>query len=291
MNSLLLKIKTTATKEIKEIRDTKEELANALRIAIGYDRGVIQFARACRMTETEMLVKLLDKNICELPDRKILRKIASASEGRITHTYLYDICGYSESDLEEDKSWANWKPMRGEIYYADLGVNQDREQNGVRPVLVISNDVGNMNGDIVVVLPITSKRKFSPKIHVFIGQEYGLDKDSYALSEQIRCISKRRFFYNSDPWKLSKLSNRKMQEVQNALEIELGFDSVSFDENKAFKMIEHIEILKNINNKTDNLIDMISNKMDEFINYCSKYYRNYKVVMDEYQRLNKYICA
>lgn len=269
--------------------EVRKQLSDAMKIIIGYN-SIAQFAQKCRIPNIRMITDLLEGNINELPDRKLLRKLAAASEGRVTHTYLYYICGYSENDSEEDRSWAEWVPKRGEIYYCDLGHNLDCEQSGIRPVIIIQNDVGNQHSPSVVVIPCTSKKKFSPKIHVHIGTEYGMKEDTYALVEQIRCVSKRRFFFNSVPWRISTLPEEKMEEIQNALEFELGFEPLAFDEEKAFRMVEHLKALKyNIQNKkSHDLIEIFNEKFMDLSRYCKKHRKNYKYI---FGKTKDFACA
>lgn len=83
---------------------------------------------------------------------------------------------------------------RGDIYYADLSPVIGSEQGGVRPVLVIQNDVGNKYSPTVIVAAITSQiNKAKMPTHIEISaDEYGLNKDSVILLEQIRTIDKKR---------------------------------------------------------------------------------------------------
>lgn len=83
---------------------------------------------------------------------------------------------------------------RGDIFYADLSPVVGSEQGGVRPVLVIQNDVGNKYSPTVIVAAITSQiNKAKLPTHIEIaGDEYGLSKDSVVLMEQIRTIDKKR---------------------------------------------------------------------------------------------------
>lgn len=83
---------------------------------------------------------------------------------------------------------------RGDIFYADLSPVVGSEQGGVRPVLVIQNDVGNKYSPTVIVAAITSQiNKAKLPTHIEIpGSEHGLMKDSVILLEQIRTIDKRR---------------------------------------------------------------------------------------------------
>ncbi|TCO73154.1 type II toxin-antitoxin system PemK/MazF family toxin [Marinisporobacter balticus] len=83
---------------------------------------------------------------------------------------------------------------RGDIFYADLSPVVGSEQGGVRPVLVVQNDIGNKYSPTVIVAAITSQiNKAKLPTHLEISaSEYGLTKDSVVLLEQIRTIDKKR---------------------------------------------------------------------------------------------------
>ena len=88
----------------------------------------------------------------------------------------------------------NSKIRRGDIYYADLSPVVGSEQGGLRPVLIIQNNIGNRFSPTVIIAAITSKIS-KPKIqtHVAVSKsKNGLEKDSVVLLEQIRTIDKRR---------------------------------------------------------------------------------------------------
>ena len=109
---------------------------------------------------------------------------------------------------------------RGEIYYADLSPVVGSEQGGIRPVLVIQNDVGNKYSPTVIVSAITSQlSKAKLPTHIDLSAEkYNLPKNSVALLEQIRTLDKRRL-----KEKVTTLSADKMREVNKAILISLGF--------------------------------------------------------------------
>ncbi len=109
---------------------------------------------------------------------------------------------------------------RGEMYYADLSPVIGSEQGGVRPVLVVQNDVGNKYSPTVIAAAITSKLdKARLPTHIELGAvEYGLMKNSVILLEQIRTIDKRRL-----KERIGALPPSKMQLVDDALLISLGF--------------------------------------------------------------------
>ena len=85
------------------------------------------------------------------------------------------------------------KVKRGDIFYADLSPVGGSEQGGVRPVLVVQNDVGNKYSPTVIIAAITSQmNKVKLPTHVEVSAEFGLPKNSVVLLEQIRTIDKKR---------------------------------------------------------------------------------------------------
>ena len=83
---------------------------------------------------------------------------------------------------------------RGDIYYADLSPVVGSEQGGIRPVLIVQNDIGNKFSPTVIAAAITSQRdKTKLPTHIQLhADETGLAKDSIVLLEQIRTLDKRR---------------------------------------------------------------------------------------------------
>lgn len=108
---------------------------------------------------------------------------------------------------------------RGDIYYADLSPVVGSEQGGIRPVLIIQNDIGNKYSPTVIATAITSQiNKSKMPTHIEIdANEYGLSKDSVVLAEQIRTIDKRRL-----KEKIGHLDDELMSRVNEALEISFG---------------------------------------------------------------------
>lgn len=108
---------------------------------------------------------------------------------------------------------------RGDIFYADLSPVIGSEQGGLRPVLIIQNDVGNKYSPTVIAAAITSKTgkaKLPTHIDIF-AEGTGLLKDSVILLEQIRTLDKRRL-----KEKTGHLSPAKMSEVDNAIAVSLS---------------------------------------------------------------------
>ena len=109
---------------------------------------------------------------------------------------------------------------RGELYYADLSPVVGSEQGGIRPVLVVQNDVGNKYSPTVIAAAVTSQiNKAKLPTHIELcATDYGLNKDSVVLLEQIRTLDKRRL-----KEKIGELPLSMMQKVNTALLISLGF--------------------------------------------------------------------
>ena len=105
---------------------------------------------------------------------------------------------------------------RGELYYADLSPVIGSEQGGVRPVLVVQNDIGNKYSPAAVTSQINKAR--IPTHIELSASEFGLKKDSVVLLEQLRTLDKRRL-----KEKIGRLDIGRMKMVDSALLISLGF--------------------------------------------------------------------
>ena len=109
--------------------------------------------------------------------------------------------------------------QRGDIYYAELNPVIGSEQGGTRPVLIISNDIGNKHSPTVIIAPITSRVHTKAKLptHTLIKDFDGLDKNSIILFEQIRTIDKQRLREY-----LGTLDRRFIHCADKALAISIG---------------------------------------------------------------------
>ncbi len=120
---------------------------------------------------------------------------------------------FSESD--------NLNIKRGDIYYADLSPVVGSEQGGVRPVLIVQNDVGNRYSPTVIAAAITSQQ-FKTKLPTHISVDAavcGLSKDSVVLLEQIRTLDKQRLRE-----KMGNLPENDMSRINDALSVSIGLD-------------------------------------------------------------------
>ncbi|MBR5001563.1 MAG: type II toxin-antitoxin system PemK/MazF family toxin [Firmicutes bacterium] len=113
----------------------------------------------------------------------------------------------------------DWVVKKGDIFFADLSPVIGSEQGGVRPVIVIQNDIGNKYSPTVIVAAITSqinKAKLPTHVEIKAG-EHGLNKDSVILLEQLRTVDKRRLRE-----RIGRMEGEAMEKVNEALVISLG---------------------------------------------------------------------
>lgn len=112
---------------------------------------------------------------------------------------------------------------RGEVYFADLSPVVGSEQGGIRPVLILQNDIGNRFSPTVIVAAITAQiQKAKLPTHVEISaKKYGFDRNSVILLEQIRTLDKQRL---TD--KITKLDDGMMKKIDKAIQISLGLQEM-----------------------------------------------------------------
>ena len=108
--------------------------------------------------------------------------------------------------------------QKGDIFYANLGETVGSEPRGIRPVLVIQNNVGNKYSPTLIITPLTSKaKKLAQPTHVIIGKSFGLTEYSYALLEQIRTIDRSRLLEY-----VGHVDESVMVKVDDALRVSLN---------------------------------------------------------------------
>ncbi|SFC70801.1 type II toxin-antitoxin system PemK/MazF family toxin [Butyrivibrio sp. YAB3001] len=113
----------------------------------------------------------------------------------------------------------DWSYRRGDIYMADLGERIGSEQGGVRPVIVLQNDVGNFFSPNITIVPVTSKdKKPDQPTHYELVNVRGLDLRSTALGECVETISKQRVIRY-----LGRLKKKELKGVEEAVKAHLGF--------------------------------------------------------------------
>lgn len=108
---------------------------------------------------------------------------------------------------------------RGDIYYADLSPVVGSEQGGIRPVLIVQNNVGNRYSPTVIAAAITSQvNKAKMPTHISLGaRSFGLTKDSVVLMEQIRTLDKKRLRE-----KMGTIDEENMHRIDEALAVSFG---------------------------------------------------------------------
>ena len=108
---------------------------------------------------------------------------------------------------------------RGDIYYADLSPVVGSEQGGIRPVLIVQNNVGNRYSPTVIAAAITSQiNKAKMPTHITVGApNYGLTKDSIILTEQIRTLDKKRLRE-----RMGRVDSAVMEKVDAAIAVSFG---------------------------------------------------------------------
>ena len=117
--------------------------------------------------------------------------------------------------------WISVVIRRGDIFYADLRPVVGSEQGGIRPVLIVQNDVGNRHSPTVIVAAITSKmHKAKLPTHIELSKRYGIEKDSVILLEQVRTIDKSRLRE-----KVCHLDQDILSSVNEALLVSFALDT------------------------------------------------------------------
>ena len=112
----------------------------------------------------------------------------------------------------------DWSYRRGDIYLADLNPYYGFEQGGVRPVLVLQNNVGNFYCPTLIIVPLTSQiKKPNQPTHFLLNDVRGLNRPAMVIAEQIKTIDKRRIRKY-----LGKVDRQTMDELAECLEVSLG---------------------------------------------------------------------
>ena len=108
---------------------------------------------------------------------------------------------------------------RGDIYYADLSPVVGSEQGGMRPVLIVQNNIGNRYSPTVIAAAITSQvNKAKMPTHISLGaRSFGLTRDSVIITEQIRTLDKRRLRE-----RMGRVDDKIMEKIDTAIAVSFG---------------------------------------------------------------------
>lgn len=146
-----------------------------------------------RKRNVQILFRLTEEEAEHL--NELVRKSGRSKEAFLREMVRgYQLCEKGKANKIGRSNIMERKFKRGDIYYANLNPVIGSEQGGTRPVLIISNDVGNKHSPTVIVAPITSRIHTKAKLptHTLINDFEGLDKNSIILLEQVRTIDKQR---------------------------------------------------------------------------------------------------
>lgn len=113
--------------------------------------------------------------------------------------------------------------LRGELYYADLSPTVGSEQGGIRPILILQNDVGNRHSPTIIVAAVTASPKKPLPTHVAIGSTKGISKSSVVLLEQLRTIDRSRLGSY-----IGRVSGESLSQIDEALKISVGLAPAPF---------------------------------------------------------------
>lgn len=118
----------------------------------------------------------------------------------------------------------NVRPIRGDIFLAEMKQSRGSEQAGIRPVVIVQNNTGNKHSPTTIIVPLTAKKKRPLPTHVTI-KHYGLKKKSIALCEQVTTIARSRLISY-----IGSLGAKDMKKLDKALKISLNIRKRSYNE-------------------------------------------------------------
>lgn len=144
-------------------------------------------------------------------------RLAVYLKGKNAKKYRHGIDDY---EIGGNQMKENWVYRRGDIYLANLGVPIGSKQGGVRPVVVLQNDVGNFYSPTITVAPLTTKiqKKRSQPTHYFLRKAKGLARSSMVLAEQLDTCDKTCVIRY-----LGKVSKGQMRGIDEAVKVQLGY--------------------------------------------------------------------
>jgi len=230
--------KKADTIKSNEVKDFKK-LANLVKIAVG-SNTISEFANRCGIPNSAKSIAMItQEKITTYPEVGLLKKIALGSEFRVSFNDLRIACGYDLNDTGIDLR--SVKAMRGWIALCNYGNVLDSEQGGTRPSLIISNNLGNERGTILMAIPLSSRLgKNNMPTHVRIGQESGLSQESEILVEQMRVVSKSRLMIDGFIQPICEVSSEIMRKVETAIMIETGMVSTKAKESTVSRFLDKL---------------------------------------------------
>lgn len=128
--------------------------------------------------------------------------------------------------IENNKNdWKSWSPKRGDVVLVNMGNEglKGSEFKGLRPAVIISNNINNQHSTVIQIAPLTSTQgKQHLPVHVRLDQRDKLRSPSLVCLEQAKTISKERAFIDNNIIHITTLSVNKLNEIDYALKIQFG---------------------------------------------------------------------
>lgn len=182
--------------------------------------------------------------------------------------------------------------LKGDIWYVDLPSNGDNIQSGVRPCIIVSNNIANKFSPVIQIVALTSKmNKAKIPTHVFFEQgQFGLEENSIALCEQIRPINKKLLMD-----KIGSLDEKNLERIDKAMLIQLQLErnietkpvhtEEKLDRLHIEKSRKHIDNLVEAYKilKTEDMKESIMFSVLELKKYCIKHRINYNLYIGKYE--------
>lgn len=168
---------------------------------------------------------------------------------------------------------------RSEIWLVNLISGCENELKGKHPCIVLSNSKICLHSSLLNIIPITSKKDSSSLSHIKIGCETGLDKESIAVCEQTKVVSREEFLY-----KIGEISNTKMMEIRVAINRTLGFDDSL--QKEAGRLMREIQELDRFLIKYNDL-EILHEREDKY-KYLIKFCKDNDITVN-FNKLNRRI--
>ena len=220
-----------------EVKDFKK-LANLVKIAVG-NNTISEFAGKNGIPNSiKDIVNIFNAKITTYPELWLLQKIANGSELRVSFDQLRIACGYDIND--GDINLKDIKPFWGGLYMVNFGNFVDSIQGGIRPACIAQNNIGNNMATITWAIPISSKLGKAMPMHIRIGRESGLERESELLIEQMRVITKRDLLIDGHIRFLGEANDEIMRQVSIGIMKQAGMVHAKAKESTVSRFLDKL---------------------------------------------------
>lgn len=183
--------------------------------------------------------------------------------------------------------------LKGDIWYVNLPSNGDNIQSGVRPAIIVSNNIANKFSPVIQVVALTTKMakaKIPTHVHLRVNENFGIKQDSIALCEQIISINKKNLVD-----KIGLLDEKNLRRIDEAMSLQLQIErnietkpvhtEEKLDRLHIEKSRKHIDNLVEAYKilKTEDMKESIMFSVLELKKYCIKYRINYNLYIGKYE--------